>query len=601
MRLDQQTPRVLILLVLLCLAHSLSSGQTRKSATPAEEAGSEIIHWTSVLDRLAIDAKILRDETERPEAIIAVADAFWSVNNKKSRELFVEALNLAVAIESTNVRSVCVRRVIVAAGTRDGELAKELVDKLQTNEKQRTGTQPLAAAIDLLNVNPQAAEAIALANARNGPSFETAELIFGLHKQDPVAAARVYSAYLVNLRREDPSQLLWLAGYPFGFHEALGGSINPAKLYGVFGLSKEGLSPNSPLAAALLARAAVTVDRLLDEAQSRPPEQAETYKALAFFTLTYLSPQIERYRPDLTARWFALQQSVGSLLDQGRREEIIRQVASIAASRLKTNDRDNTDANDDFSQIEKLPGTCQRDEAYAHTAFRSSYKSDFKKALSVADKVHDLDLRADVMQFIYFDLALFAISPKSSGGVDEGLMYAERVSKPEQRSYLYLKLAEFVARSDGDRARLILNDAVKTSEQIEDFNFRAAILFVAAYNLSTLDATLLESFSVLEKAIRLLKDGKELRIDKISLARRINFNCDSANPHWYGGFDDLGGINLMATLVRISARDSRMAEELATALPPGLNRIRSLAVLANERIKSASLSEKSRSGVTRVN
>lgn len=605
MTFSSGTIRLLAALFILGFTPSLVSTQVSAPATATadeEKNSSEIIHWTSVLNRIALEAKTLRDETARPEAVIAVADAFWSVDKKKSRELFHAALDLALSIDSAKVRASCLRRIIVAAGKRDSELANDLVSRLQINEEPGNRSQSLGAAIDLAKINPKAAEAIALTNARNGPSFETAELIFELHKQDAGAAVRVFSANLKKIQREDPSQLLWLAGFPFGFHEALGGSIDPSKLYGVFGLNSEGLTANPGLASALLTTAVVTVDRILEEAPGKPPEQAEAYKALAFFILTYLSSQVERYRPDLISQWFPLQQSVASLIGVRRREDITKQVASIAASRLRANTKsEKVDSNDEFiSDIEKLQGSCQRDEAYAHAAFRLSYKSDFKKALSLAEKVNDLNLRSDIIQFIYFDMSLFAISPKSLGGLDEGLAYAQRVNKPDQRGFLYLKLAEFAAKSDSDRARLILSDALKTSEQIEDLNFRAALLFASAYNLSTLDSTFLESFSALEKAIRLLKDSKELRIDKISLARRINFNCDSANPHWYGGFDGLGELNLIATLVRISVKDWRIAEELATELPEGLNRIRSLAALAGERIRAAKALEKPRPGSPKV-
>lgn len=593
MTLSNKTIRFFVILLFVGFNPTVVFTQSQKTPGATEKNNSEIIHWTSVLNRLVVEAKTLQDETARPEAVIAVADAFWVLDNKKSRELFSAALDLALAIDTPRARDSSLRRVIIGAGKRDSGLAKELASRLQSKQDSGKRTQSLGAAIDLVEINPKAAEAIALANVRNGPSFDAAELIFALHKEDPAAAARVYSAYLANLNREDPSQVLWLAGYPFGFHETLGGSLNPSQLFGVFGLNSDGLSVNPGLANALLTTASQTVDRLLEEAAAKPPAQADTYKALAFFILTYLSPHVEQYRPDLVSRWLPLRQNVAGMIDVRRRDEIEKQVASITASRLKADrrsDEQQPDSSEDsLAGIEKLTGSCQRDEAYAHAAFRSSYKNDFKKALTLADKINDLGLRAEVMQFVYFDMALFGISPKSLGGLDEALAHAQRVNRPDQRGFLYLKLAEFAAKSDGDRARLILNDVLKTCDQIDDPDFRAALLFASAYNLATLDSTFLESFSTLQKAILLLKDNKEVRIDKISLVRRVNFNCDSANPHWYGGVSDVGQFNLIETLLRISEKDWRVAEELASELPEGLNRTRSLAALAGERIRAARL------------
>ena len=90
---------------------------------------------------------------------------------------------------------------------------------------------------------------------------------------------------------------------------------------------------------------------------------------------------------------------------------------------------------------------------------------------------------------------------------------------PEQRGFLYLKLAEFAARDDRDRARVILNDVLKICDRIEDHSFQAALLFTASLHLLKLETPLPEVFPILEKAIHLLSNDKQVRIDQISLVR----------------------------------------------------------------------------------
>ena len=596
------TKRAAVLLIVVVLIVgvecSFASPQTPAPVVIEDSVTSQVAHWTAVLNRLVLEAKTLQNQSARPEAIAAVADAFWDLDKKKSNELFNAALDSAFSIQPEDQRDKSLRRVIVAAGRRDIDLAKDLTGKLQAREESGPRKQPLMAAIDLVTIDSAAAEAIAIANVRSGPSYETAELLAKLNSENANGATRVFSAYLVNVRREDPSQLLWLAGFPFGSDEAWGGSIDPAKFWGGFTSKDNALNPNPPMARAFLGVAAQTIDRILEDASSLSPPQAENYRALAFFILMYQSQNVDLYRPDLSARWQTLLQNIGSTLQPDRRAAISQQVATIAAARQKRtkpppNDRQVFD-DDSIKSVETLEGVCNRDQAYTNIAVQLSFQQDFKRALSVADKVDNLETRSDVIQFIYFDKALFTISPKSSGDLDEAFAYAQRVGAPDQRGFLYLKFAEFAAKKDSERARLILNDVLKLSDQIEDRKFRASLLFLSAYNLAVLDSSFLEVYTTLEKAIHLLNDDQELNADKIRMLRRIYQKCDAASPSWTGTGEDVGSFNLSETLVRISEKDSRTAEELASELPEGLNRTRTLAAIASARLKSLESSQKTR-------
>ena len=583
--------RLLGAILVLSLVSSIATAQsvTTQATLADQQKNSELIHWTEVLNRIAFEAKTLPNAADRPEALTAIADAFWDVDKKKSRELFSLAVDQALSLESRRVRDLSLRRLMIAAARRDLDLAKDLAKRLQLKEDSEASIQSLTAAGDLVDIDVKAAEALALVNTSHGPSFETASLIFELHKQSPAAAARVYVAYLASLHEDDPSQLLWLAGYPFGFHEALGGSIEPSQLIGVFGLSSSGLNPNAALADAFLSMATRTIERILRQTSAMPPQQAETYKALAFFMLTYLSPQVERYRSDLTSRWLSLQQSVGAGIDFRRRAEIVNKVATIAASRAQANTR--TDEQKFISSEQLLAdvekqSSCQRDLSYARAALNSSYRLDFKKAVGLAESVSDLKLRSNALQFLFFDISLSVTSPRTSGNLDEGLAYAQRVDTPEQRGFLYLKLAEFAARQDRDRARVILNDVLKICDRIEDQSFQAALLFAASLQLLKIETPLPEIFPILEKAIHLLSNDKQVRIDQISLVRRLEMmSCDAGTPQWYGDSNNLGQFNVIETLVQISEIDAGVAEQLASDLPTGSNQIRSLAAVATAQIK----------------
>ena len=122
------------------------------------------------------------------------------------------------------------------------------MDRIQVAKDRESRVEPIGAAIDLLQTDLKAAESIALASSHLGPSLDSAWLIFELQKQDSAAADRVYLTYLNNVNRGMPNQLLWLAGYPFGYVEAFGGSTDPLQFTGMYGVRSSTLTANPALA-----------------------------------------------------------------------------------------------------------------------------------------------------------------------------------------------------------------------------------------------------------------------------------------------------------------------------------------------------------------
>ena len=70
---------------------------------------------------------------------------------------------------------------------------------------------------------------------------------------------------------------------------------------------------------------------------------------------------------------------------------------------------------------------------------------------------------------------------------------------------------------------------------MEDQSFQAALLFAASLHLLKLGTPLPEIFPILEKAIHLLSNEEQVRMDQISLVRRLEMmSCDGSTPQWYG-------------------------------------------------------------------
>ncbi|MFY9620190.1 MAG: hypothetical protein WAM70_15365 [Pyrinomonadaceae bacterium] len=585
-------PKAVIFVFIAAVGAFGQGAPDRDARIPSDKANAKLMRWEAALPQLALAARTLSDQNARPEALVAVADAYWELDQGKAQELFLAALDLALAIDpSEKERQSAIRTVIAAAGKHDSKLTKRLIERLESEKDRESRSQAISAALDLLQTDASAAESIALASSRFGPSFDAAWLIFELQKRDPAAANRVYSAYLNNVNPGRPSQLLWLAGYPFGYREAFGGATDPLQFTGVFGLDNTGMTPNPTLANAFLTTTHRVVTQTLQSATDITPDQAQALNGLVYFISMYLSAEFGKYRPDLVNQWRVIQQTAGASLTSSRREEIVNKLNSIVASRSRTsraNAETETDIEDLLARAEKSPTSCGRDMAFATASMQVAHTRDFKRAISITDRIYDLALRDGTLQFIYYDMSAASLAKKSGVDLDESLRNAERLASPEQRGILYLKIAaSWRAKGDKDRAYALLLKAAESAEHIAQPAIRAGLLFATAYDLTELDPGLSQAITKMKDAIRLLNNNKDVRIDQISIVRRLDLACDKKGGAWYGSSDNLGRVDLIATLVKMADTDAATAEELAHDLAEGPNRIRALAAIAVSEIRSA--------------
>ena len=553
-----------------------------KSVVPSDP-NMELAKWTDLLDKLVIEARTLSVEPLRSEAMTSVADAYWELSPAKSKELFSSSLEFALQIEIERTRHAAITRVIATAAKRDPQLAGRLTQVLL--DRKDRNDPALTASIDLLDFDPRTSEAIALTSSSLGASPDAAWLIFQLQKRDAGAADRVYYAYLNNVNSRSLDRLLWLAGYPFGYGESLGGSTDPMQFTGITGFNFPTLKANVDLASAFLNIADQSIVSTLNTANSATPQEAEALNSLVFFAVTYLLPEAEKYRPDLYARWATLKNETSQLVNPSHRDAILSKLAKILAERdrVRTQTTDDPDSSDEIlEQAEKLASSCQRDAIYAKAVFQCSYKKNFKRALLVADKINALDLRSNVIQFVYYDMSVAGTDPESSINVDDALRYANRVESPELHALLLVRLAAFLMKNgDLSQVKQLLFDAKKSAERVEKPTVRAGVLLAIEKQLKESDAD--ERFELLKDAVVSVNRENDIRIDQLSVQRRVDFGCQQDKPIWHGG--TVARLNLIDSLLQFSNTREDAAVQLALSLDPGLNRIRALAAIAGSATK----------------
>ena len=90
----------------------------------------------------------------------------------------------------------------------------------------------------------------------------------------------------------------------------------------------------------------------------------------------------------------------------------------------------------------------------------------------------------------------------------------------------------------------------------------------------------------MRNAIQVLNDNKNIKMDRITLLRRVDLGCSKNPGEWYGSSSPLVQFNLIETLAKIATSDIATAEELVSFLAEGPNRVRARATIAKVQIKA---------------
>jgi hypothetical protein len=277
-------------------------------------------------------------------------------------------------------------------------------------------------------------------------------------------------------------RLLWLAGYPFGYAEAFGGSLNPANLVGFSGMRPQGLTPRPALAPALLDVALRASQDALRRAGSAQPQRAETLNGLVLFTTAYLLPEVRRYRPQALPAWSQVEQQAQAGTPPPLKDAVAKRIQEIFSSRPKPGQQEPGEpyaagqAEDLLAEADKLSSGCKRDTQFAQAALGIGYRKDFTRALEVSGRVESEPVREGVRQFLYYDMALAALKRGDPISLDDARKYAERLTSPEQRALLYTKIAKAVLRQrDRQSASELLGKTMRLAETVSEPDTQAGM------------------------------------------------------------------------------------------------------------------------------
>jgi hypothetical protein len=176
-------------IVLCAVVFSLASAQTSKRPrtkdqtvrTEQSDKSTDSAEWTILLADLLQETRRVDSNDDRAYLMAEVANGYWALDNKLSKDLFTEALDFALPLQpSKETRLDPVSEILALATRRDISFGKALAKRTYQYQENQTETKRRSweVATGLLDSSPQTAIELAMAGAAGGPSMNGMWLLF---------------------------------------------------------------------------------------------------------------------------------------------------------------------------------------------------------------------------------------------------------------------------------------------------------------------------------------------------------------------------------------------------------------------------------------
>jgi hypothetical protein len=482
-----------ILLLILGIVSFSSFGQQR--STPANDKqlkrDRQQARAIALIEQIGSEAELWENKRSAVEALANASDLLWDRNPARASKWLRKAwdsVDQVVEGEQNPALKEFVRRsdraqlralVLRVAHSHDPKLADQFVQEIaeqQPEPKKDRGAfddrtarseQLLWLAQQSLETNPQLAFNLAQRSLSDGLSFTLQNLLTGLRKKDVALSNQLYDLALARFSSGDaePSEAEVLAGYLF----------------------QPGISFSSN-AAGIVIMSTNPAFRGEPPAYQSEPERAHKFLLAAyqmFFTrpLSLDSPEDTKRaqriwvfgsrnlgRYDSVAPEFSvplksyLTQLESRLFPEGREDpfgshrkasgEPARSEKEIYEARIATLEE----------RAEKTANPVERDSAYTDAALAVDVE-DYARAKSIAEKISDDTLRAEVVSFIFYRSAMAQVRKKN---FDKASELAPQITNAEQRTLTKIAIAQGLVNTENKTADETKLDQQKALDLLTD-------------------------------------------------------------------------------------------------------------------------------------
>jgi tetratricopeptide (TPR) repeat protein len=278
-----------------------------------------------------------------------------------------------------------------------------------------------------------------------------------------------------------------------------------------------------------------------------------------------LYPEVQRYLPDAEAAWSGLYRQALAGTSEPRRAGIEKRLSFIRDVRVRTSDQSAEEyaldnAKEKLAEIEKLTETCKKDRAYTEAALAYSYAKDFNQARQVADRIDNLEQRAGVIQFTYYDEAA---ALAESGDLIRALERVEKVAAKEERAVLFVRIATAALKKQ-DKPMVLdaLNRARSLVRDSDDAQLQAGVLLSVGALYARFDAS--EATYATRESIKAINRMKEPVDETFSVMRRVSLSC-VGEISMHASREQVDTFNFYETLGAIAKTDTQAEGALALA------------------------------------
>lgn len=391
--------------------------------TLANDDQDATLRWKIFLDSVAQESRTSFPEERRVYPTVESANAYWEFDPQKTKSLYIAALDTAISItKQDNKNRPTINYILSSAAKRDPGLAKELSERLLESDLKGGSDATMGTAMDLVESDPEAAARLAEAFAPNGLEYGNAmNLIFRIGEKNIGLSDRVYGVYLSRVVAQPTIPLnlvLYLGGYSFGYSEHF--SINGnGNISGATHLPLGSHRANLAFINAFLSIAYQRASATIERRNQATGDEVAALNYQIIFTFEYLMPEVARFSPNSLIVWQQLQQQgmAGTTSEQVQTVSSAIQLIQTARTRIRnytdSSQTPETQAEASLKDVEKLPGTCQRDVVYSEAALVFSARKNFTRALEINEKIEDLKQREAVNQAISIGMAEEAIENNS--------------------------------------------------------------------------------------------------------------------------------------------------------------------------------------------
>ena len=432
--------------------------------------------------------------TQRITTLVRAADLLWPNQQDRARAAFTEAFDLAIETEKDAAKrsqSLIVRMqvpdqrhlVIRAVAKRDSAWAKELIQqlvKIDTESEMTpsrdslnnvlTASRLTQSAMQMLTTDLNAGLELARASLNYPASFLLTRFLYDLAAVNQQAADQYYAQALAVYSDKPMREFLYLQAYPFAWRETLN---TPSFVF------HDNIPANFVPNPSLQRRFVQVFLRRAQQALETPLVERDSYRdpSLGLLPgtvhilqgLMKLEPQVAESLPDLLPELRATREKLLVSLSVENQKLFLQPGREASIAPDKTFD-------EEIETALKESDVYERDQRIA-TEVLGSGKEVLANVIQAIDKISDSNLRADLLEWLYFQRAAIAAESKQ---FDEAERLTSKVEGVEQRAFLHARIAKGLLSKDVTHARVLLDEAITEAKKAGPTIFAARTLLTAA-------------------------------------------------------------------------------------------------------------------------